>query len=291
MYRTISRDVKIAAIKLFERHLLSLDDILDCCGFSERTWYRVIKLWRATGDVLSDSRSLRGRLRILDHDDIHYLTHLIYQNPDYFLDELLQLLKVNRFISANFNTIHRELLHARVSRKRLQRIAIERNGAKRAEFIARMAQYSPEELGFIDEVSKDERTVGRRYGRSKKGCRAKKQQPFVRGRRTSTVGVLSLDGFVSGTSVEGSLTKATFLQWLEFSVLIMVSLLPFCVLIAFSSRNAVPILAHSASSCWTMQKYITMRRFWSSSIDSAFDLSTCHHICRISIPLRRLSLK
>jgi hypothetical protein len=60
--------------------------------------------------------------------------------------------------------------------------------------------------------------VGRRYGRSKKGRRAAKAQPFIRGHCTSTIGVLTLDGFVAGMSVEGSLTKAAFLQWLEFTV-------------------------------------------------------------------------
>jgi hypothetical protein len=81
-----------------------------------------------------------------------------------------------------------------------------------------MARFEPEELGFIDEVSKDERMIGRRFGRSKRGTRACKSQPFVRGRRTSTVGVLTVDGFVSGSVVEGSLTKVALLHWLEFSV-------------------------------------------------------------------------
>ena len=128
------------------------------------------------------------------------------------------MLKTNHFISVHYTTIHDALDHAGVSRKRLQRIALEWNKALRADFIGCMAQFSPEELGFIDEVSKDERMVGRRYGRSRRGTRAQKSQPFVRGRRTSTVGVLSVEGFVAGTSVEGSLTKATFLHWMEFTV-------------------------------------------------------------------------
>ena len=33
---------KRAAIRLYERYLLSLQDILSCCGFSESTWYRVL---------------------------------------------------------------------------------------------------------------------------------------------------------------------------------------------------------------------------------------------------------
>jgi transposase len=231
VYRTIQRDVKIAAIQLAERQLLPLSDILLCCGISRRTFYRIMKLWKETGDVINDPPVLRGRYRTLHHTDIHYLLQLIRQNPDYFLDELLRLLKTNRFISVHFTTIYEELTRAGVSRKRLQRIALERNEALRADFIARMAQFFPEELGFIDEVSKDERTVGRRYGRSKCGTRARKSQPFVRGRRTSTVGVLSVDGFVAGTSVEGSLTKVSFLHWMEFTV-VCYHLFPFFSLLS-----------------------------------------------------------
>ena len=220
---TISRDVKIAAIRLYERELLDLSDILECCSISSRTWYRILKLWRETGDVLPESKSLRG-IRLLDHDDIHYLQFLIRQNPDYFLDELLYLLKTNRFLSVNYTTIHWALERTRVSRKKLQRVAKERDEDQRADFIARMARYSPEELGFIDEVSRDERVVGRHYGRARKGQRARKMQPFVRGRRSSTVGVLTIDGFLCGMSVEGSLTKDVLLKWLEFSVVRRASL-------------------------------------------------------------------
>jgi transposase len=215
MYRKISRDVKIAAIRLYERELLALYDILDCCGFSERTWFRILKLWRETGDVVPPNHSLRGRLRTLDHNDVQYLCQLIRQNPDYFLEELFYLLRTNRFISVNYVTIHRELERTGVSHKKLKRIALERNEQYRADFICRMAKYSPDEVGFLDEMSKDERTIGRRYGRSPKGTRAVKRQVFVRGRRTSMEALLSLDGIITGTVVEGSMTKDLFLKYLE----------------------------------------------------------------------------
>jgi len=217
-YHRISRDVKIAAIKLYERDILHLDDILDCCGLSERTFYRILKLWRETGDVIHPSRSLQGRLRSLDHNDVQYLLHLIQENPDYFLDELLRLLKTNRFISVHYTTIYRELERRGVSLKKLKRVAKERSEELRADFIRRMAQYGPEEIGFIDETSKDEKTICRRYGRSRKGTRASKQQVFIRGRRTTITGLLSMDGLVAGTVVEGSMTKAMFMEFLEFTV-------------------------------------------------------------------------
>lgn len=127
MFRKISRDLKICAIYLFERQLLDLNDILDCVGFSERTFYRILDLWRTTGDVVQNRRRLRGRPRILAWDDIQYVLRLVKHRPDWFLDELEDLLLHNRFISVHFTTIHRELVRSGFSTKKLRKIAKERS--------------------------------------------------------------------------------------------------------------------------------------------------------------------
>ena len=101
VYCIIHRDVKIAAIQLSERQLLPLKDIILCCGFSQHTFYRILKLWRETSDVINEPSVMRSRYRTLHHTDIHYLLQLICQNPDYFLDELLRMLKTNCFISVH----------------------------------------------------------------------------------------------------------------------------------------------------------------------------------------------
>jgi hypothetical protein len=90
----------------------------------------------------------RGRPRILHFSDVDYLKTLIQHRPDWFLDELLYLSESNCFISAHFTTIHRELIRAGVSSKKIKKIAAERNEPLRADFIGRMAQYTPEQLGF-----------------------------------------------------------------------------------------------------------------------------------------------
>ena len=181
MYHILSRDVKLAAVRLWEGGLLTIPDILNCCNISRATFYRIINLWKETGDVVSNRTTAHSQSwsRLLDATDVQYLNQLIEENPDYFLDELLHLLKTNRFISIHYTTIHNQLLRTGVSHKQLQRIASERDEAARANFIARIAQYTPHELGFIDEVSKDARSVGRRYGRSRRGQRARKSQPFI----------------------------------------------------------------------------------------------------------------
>jgi hypothetical protein len=81
-FRKISHDLKLAAIRLYERNPLSLRDIL-----------RILRLWRETGGVVNHqpSTTMGGRLRALDCEDINCLLRLVRQNPDYFLDELMHL--------------------------------------------------------------------------------------------------------------------------------------------------------------------------------------------------------
>ena len=109
VYRVIHHEVKIAAIQLFECQLIPLNDILLCCGLSRRTFYRILKLWWETGDVTKQV-VIHSRYQTLHETDIHYLLQLIRQNPDYILDELLCMLKTNRFISVHYTTIHNELI-------------------------------------------------------------------------------------------------------------------------------------------------------------------------------------
>ncbi|KAF8546342.1 hypothetical protein OG21DRAFT_1427215 [Imleria badia] len=92
-----------------------------------------------------------------------------------------------------------------------------------------MAKYNPEQIGFIDETSKDEQTVYQRYGRSSKGHCANSNQVFVHGHQTTIEALLpvTLDGIIFATVVEGSMTLVVLLDWLENSMV--------CSLIIFLS--------------------------------------------------------
>jgi hypothetical protein len=151
-------------------------------------------------------------------DDLQYLLCLVRHCPDWFLDELADLLRENHFISVHYTTILRELAHAGYSVKRLKRIAAERSEDKRAAYIYHVAEYTQEQLGFLDETSKDEKTPGRRRGRAKRGRRAERRQVFIRGRRLTGTGLLTVDGIVTSTVVEGSMTTESFCEFLEENV-------------------------------------------------------------------------
>ena len=81
-----------------------------------------------------------------------------------------------------------------------------------------MAQYSAEEIGFLDKFSKDKCTLHQHCGWAKKGKRAVIQGAFVCGRRVSGENLLSQDGIVASMVVEGSMTHNKFIYFLEHSV-------------------------------------------------------------------------
>ena len=78
-----------------------------------------------------------------------------------------------------------------------------------------LAQYSPEQLGFLDEVSKDERASARSQGRSRKGTHTVRKGVFICGQCFSAEGLLTIDGMISNTVVEGSMTCDWFLHYLS----------------------------------------------------------------------------
>lgn len=149
---------------------------------------------------------------------MNYLIRLVQHHPDWFLDELLGLLKHNRFISVHYTTIHRELERAGVSTKDLTVIAMERSEPSRLDFAREISQYPADYLGFLDETLKNDKTPARRRGRAKKGKRAIKRQKFVRGRRATATGLLTSRGIEDCTIVEGSVHHDQYLQFLEHQV-------------------------------------------------------------------------
>ncbi|KAG1719692.1 hypothetical protein EDB19DRAFT_1647850 [Suillus lakei] len=85
-----------------------------------------------------------------------------------------------------------------------------------------MAQYEPEELGFIDETSKDKRTTAQHFGRLMKGQCAAKKEVFVHGHRVSGLNLLTVNGMIAVAVIKGSFTTPTYKTFLEEEVVSLV---------------------------------------------------------------------
>jgi len=75
------------------------------------------------------------------------------------------------------------------------------------------SQYKSDQLVFLDESSKDERTIARGYGYSKINTKAVKKIVFLRGKRYTILLTLTLDGIIAISIIENSYTKTTFKEF------------------------------------------------------------------------------
>jgi len=124
-YWKISKDIKIAAMHLYEDNILSKPAILDYLQISSQTFDQILALWNAMGDIVRETNGVCSHPCILHFSDIEYLKHLIQHHPDWFLNELQYLLQTNHFVAVHFTTVHQELLQGGISAKKIKKAVSE----------------------------------------------------------------------------------------------------------------------------------------------------------------------
>lgn len=73
--------------------------------------------------------------------------------------------------------------------------------------------YTRNQLIFLDESAKDERSLSRLYGYSPRNTPAQKKVVFVRGKRYTILPALTMEGFVAVNVFEGSCDKRKFVDF------------------------------------------------------------------------------
>ena len=210
--RQISDDFKMAALRLKAHGRDSVWEILQIVQFSRKTFNQAQRRYHLTGTVAKAQVISRGWPWKALHEDVQYLIRLAHHKPTLFLDEYQQRLKVYWLLSLSMATIHHEFQQAGLSIKWFQKMAAERDSMKRADFVQRISQYPATYLLPLDEVSKDDRTYARLWGRSEVGTHVEACQPFVHKRRFSMLATMALDeGIIAAQVVEGSFTCDLFL--------------------------------------------------------------------------------
>lgn len=218
-YHHISDDLKLAAVHLHNRGLDSVPEIMNITGISRSELYQIWCQHCNTGTVGKAQPVGRGRPRSLVYEDAQQLLSLARYKPTLFLDEYCRYLELHRHLKVSLSTIHKTFTQAGLSVKHVQKMASERSPAKRANFVRCIGEYSAACLFCIDEVSKDDQTYARLWGRSRLGTRAEIHAPFVRGRRLSMIAGLVLDeGIQAARVIEGSYMKDLFLDYLQTDV-------------------------------------------------------------------------
>ncbi len=97
---------------------------------------------------------------------------------------------------------------------KLQKAALERNEIVRAHYLATIGKhYNRNQLIFLDESAKDDRSLSRLYGYSPRNIPTQKKIVFIWGKWYTILPTLTLEGFVAVDVFEGSCNRKRFVDF------------------------------------------------------------------------------
>ena len=174
---------------------------------------RVVNRFDETGEVDATHRS--GRPTKLTQFDEFLILENILQRPSTYLQELVQDMRKITGTEVDPSTICRFLKKNNFSRKKLQRIAQQQNAELRSQFVSDCSVYKPEQLVFIDETGTDRRDCMRKFGYGLVGKRACSTSLLVRGKRFSSIAILSLEGILDSYITPETVNAEKFQEFVE----------------------------------------------------------------------------
>ena len=143
------------------------------------------------------------------------LVDMLLVTPELFLDEIHDWILISLDVGLSKPAIHAIIQDLGFSYKYLRRVAQERDNDLRAQWMEEVKErFIADQMVFVDESSKDDRTIFRHWGRAPQGERAVHEANFVRGERFSIVAALTLDGYIATSIIEGSLDSVTFIDFI-----------------------------------------------------------------------------
>lgn len=211
-YHKIDNGLKQRAVQLISEGW-SLEQVIEAIGVSRRSIDRWVDNYETFGSVKPPA-VISGRPRVLKPDAIEGLTDLLAESPGLYLDEIAEYLALYHDEPLSITALHDNLTELGITRKIMRRAALERDDALRAAWLEdTLLRYTADEMVFLDESSKDGRTVFRKYGRAPQGEQPVIQESNDRGTRYSILPAITINGYIAVRVIEGSVDGAEFFDF------------------------------------------------------------------------------
>lgn len=161
----------------------------------------------------------QARPRILNGNETHDILTLLTESPELYLDEIMDWIAITQDKEISRSALHELIRDAGITHKLLRKAASERDEKAREDWRVFMVDNLLASMVVtVDETSKDDRTIFRRYGRAPKGSRAEIEANFVRGERYSLVAALTVEGFIGSRVVSGSVNSDEFFDFIVHDI-------------------------------------------------------------------------
>jgi transposase len=202
-----------------KRRALQLDEgwemqqITDVLGVSSKSIDRWQDNYEMHG-LVNPSSYLRGRRHILSADVVDDLNDLMLESPKLYLDEIGIWLALYHEVQISTTALHDNLRELGHKHKLMCRAAAERDHELRANWMYDfLSMYSAEQMVVLDESSKDDRTLIRKYGCALCGDDPVLTVSLDQGVHYSILPALTLDGYIAVRAVEGSIDGEEFFDF------------------------------------------------------------------------------
>ena len=199
-------------------HQLPPNTIADLLSMSERTVRRYLELFNQTGEVQPQPRK-NGPSRLLGDFEQVMLLRLIVETPGIYLHELRSELFNFFGVYVSESTICKTLRFMGCTRQAMRRVALQQSDILRAQFMATISMYDPRMLVWLDESGCDRRNTIRKYAYSIRGMLLCDHRILCRGKRYSTIPIMSLDGIHDVYITEGTVDGEKFTDFIRKSLL------------------------------------------------------------------------
>lgn len=179
---------------------------------SQRSVSNIIRLFDETGCVSPSPRNGRpaGRMSDAHKQKMH---EIIKDDPWLYLDEIAARLSHETQTPYSAPQVWRQACDDGYGIKKMRTFAAERDEVKRMLYWDEMSQLVmyPWQCVFVDETSKDGRTLRRANCRALQGERIERPETIIRGKRISVFGVFGYTGFLDWHWVDKGYTAEEFM--------------------------------------------------------------------------------
>lgn len=205
----LSSDLRWRMVWLRCYREFSFKEIADLLYVHISTVQRIVAKFDQTGDV-SPRNGTRGPRRTLQEREEFSIVENLLSKPGIYLEELQQELFKSTGTLASVSTIFRTIHRLGFTRKKIRHIAMQQDPTRREEFMAEMKLISAEMIVWLDETGSDRRNASRKFGYHLRGMTPVDYNFKLRGKRYSSIAIMSWRGLEDVDTYEGTIGGDTF---------------------------------------------------------------------------------
>lgn len=198
-------------------------EIVAATGVRRNCVARLRQRIRYLGVAYPPALAKPGRPSKLRQAHLDALRDYLSDYPQAYLEEMIEFLEDEHGVTVGASTVYRGLERIQWSRKVASKCAKEQSEPLRRTFAARIQHlYKARQIVAVDESACNERTGDRKYGWSPINIPVELEYSIKRSERWSVLPAITVDGYLSFTMIQGSITAEIFEEFLELNVL------PYC---------------------------------------------------------------